>query len=94
MTGGLAVAFINNFPGPSLGGGEVQLLALLRGLSAADVRPSVVCAAGSALEREARDLEGVHVIPVDFALRCLPSLITLLSDRLRGAQHHPGHGLF
>ena len=92
VTGGLAVAFINNFPGPSLGGGEVQLLALLRGLSAADVRPCVVCAAGSALERETRDLESVDVIPVDFTLRCLPSLITLLSDRLRGGQIIQGTG--
>ncbi len=92
VTGGLAVAFINNFPGPSLGGGEVQLLALLRGLSAADVRPCVVCAAGSALERETRDLESVDVIPVDFTLRCLPSLITLLSDRLRGGQLIQGTG--
>ncbi len=92
VTGGLAVAFINNFPGPSLGGGEVQLLALLRGLLAADVRPSVVCAAGSALEREARDLEGVHVIPVDFTPRCLPSLITVLSARLPAVHVVQGTG--
>jgi len=92
VTGDLAVAFINNYPGPSLGGGEVQLLALLRGLLAAGVRPCVVCAAGSALERETRDLEGVDVIPVDFTLRCLPSLITLLSDRLRDGQIIQGTG--
>jgi glycosyltransferase involved in cell wall biosynthesis/GT2 family glycosyltransferase len=92
VTGGLAVAFINNFPGPSLGGGEVQLLALLRGLLAAGVRPSVVCAAGSALERETRDLEGVHVIPVDFALCCLPSLITALSARLQAVHIVQGTG--
>jgi len=92
VTGGLAVAFINNFPGPSLGGGEVQLLALLRGLLAADVRPSVVCAASSALERKARDLKGVHVIPVDFTLRSLPSLITTLSSMLRDAHIVQGTG--
>jgi len=92
VTGGLAVAFINNFPGPSLGGGEVQLLALLRGLLATDVRPSVVCAAGSALEREIRGLEGVDVIPVDFTLRCLPSLITVLSARLRAVHIVQGTG--
>lgn len=92
MTANIAVAFINNFPGPGLGGGEVQLLALLRGLMKAGVRPTVVCVAGSALERETRDLKGVEVIPVDFALRSLPSLFAPVAARLRGIQIVQGTG--
>ena len=92
MTANIAVAFINNFPGPSLGGGEVQLLALLRGLLAAGVKSSVVCAAGSALERETRALEGVDVIPVDFAPCSLLSLVSAVAARLQGVQIVQGTG--
>ena len=91
-TAGLAVAFLNNFPGLTLGGGEVQLLALLPPLLAAGVRPTVVCAAGSALEREARGLEGVAVVPVDFGPRCLPSLPGRLATRLADVQIVQGTG--
>jgi glycosyltransferase involved in cell wall biosynthesis len=92
MHDNMAVAFINSFPGPSLGGGEVQLLALLRGLLAAGLRPTVVCAAGSALEREIMALEGVEVVPVDFALRSLPSLVSTVAARLEGMQIVQGTG--
>jgi len=91
-SGDLAVTFINNFPGPSLGGGEVQLLALLRGLSAAGVRASVACAAGSALERDARAIGGVEVIPAGFALRSLPSLVSKTAVRLQRGQIIQGTG--
>jgi glycosyltransferase involved in cell wall biosynthesis len=88
----MTLAVINNFPGPTLGGGEVQLLALLRRLPAAGVKPVVVCAAGSALEREARALRGVVVLPVDFAPRSLVSLAADLAARLKGAQIVQGTG--
>jgi glycosyltransferase involved in cell wall biosynthesis len=88
----IPVAFINNFSGPSLGGGEVQLLALLRGLLAAGAKPSVVCAAGSALERELQALAGVKVFPVDFAFRSLRSLVLGVATRLQGVQVVQGTG--
>jgi glycosyltransferase involved in cell wall biosynthesis len=88
----IPVAFINNFAGPSLGGGEVQLLSLLRGLLAAGTKPSVVCAAGSALERELQALAGVKAFPVDFAFRSLRSLVPSVATRLEGAQVVQGTG--
>ena len=89
---GIGVTFINNFPGPSLGGGEVQLVALLRGLPTSSVSASVVCAAGSALEREARALDGVRVVPADFALRALPSLLSTISAGLPAGEIVQGTG--
>lgn len=88
----LRIAFLNNFAGPTLGGGEVQLLALLPGLVAAGVRPTVVCAAGSGLEREARHLAQVAVVPVDFSPRTLPKMVAGLPRRLRGVELVQGTG--
>jgi len=89
---GISVAFINNFPGPSLGGGEVQLLALLRGLLSAGVKPTVVCASGSALEREARHLEGVQIISGSFSWWCLPATLRHARATLAGADVIQGTG--
>jgi len=88
----VGVTFINNFPGSSLGGGEVQLLALLRGLTAADVQCDVVCAAGSALERQTQALEGVGVMPADFAPISLPSLVSRICAGLPDGQIVQGTG--
>jgi glycosyltransferase involved in cell wall biosynthesis len=86
------VTFINNFPGPSLGGGEVQLLTLLRGLSASRVRATVVCAEGSALDRQASALGGVRVVPVDFAPLALLSLVSTVAAGLPAGEIVQGTG--
>ena len=86
------VVFVNNFAGPSLGGGEVQLLGLLRGLPAERIRPVVVCAAGSALELEARRLEGVVVVPARFDLGSLPSLVGRIAADLPDGRMVQGTG--
>jgi glycosyltransferase involved in cell wall biosynthesis len=87
-----AVAFINNFPGPTLGGGEVQLLTLLRATVAAGGTATVVCAAGSALERELGALGGVDVIPVEFTMPTVLGLAQRLRAPLTGAQVVQGTG--
>lgn len=47
------IVFVNNFPGPGLGGGEVQLLRLIRGCVAVGIDAHLVCVANDDLEREA-----------------------------------------
>lgn len=88
----LSVALINNFRGPSLGGGEVQLLALVRGLIALDIDVTVVCVSGSGLERGTRELAGVTVIPVDFARWFLPAFASGIADQVRSARIVQGTG--
>jgi glycosyltransferase involved in cell wall biosynthesis len=87
------VAFVNNFPGPTLGGGEVQLLTLVRGITAAGMSVKVACASGSALETEVRQLRGVCVVPVDFSLWRLPAVLAKLPSCLVGADVIQGTGL-
>lgn len=71
----MSIAFINNFGGPTLGGGEVQLLALVRGLTTrGEFDLTVICAQDSALERECNTIGGVRVLPVSFAAVGLPRL--------------------
>jgi len=92
VTSRVGVAFINNFPGSSLGGGEVQLLALLRGALPAGVSPHVIVARGSALERAVGAIDGVDVLPVDFAIRDLRSLATTIAARLEDVEIVQGTG--
>jgi glycosyltransferase involved in cell wall biosynthesis len=92
MTAARSVAFLNNFSGPCLGGGEIQLLTLLPGLLAAGGEPTVVCAAGSALERETRELAGVRVIPADFTMPAVLGLPRRLRAVLAGSSVVQGTG--
>lgn len=93
MTGGrFAVALINNFAGPSLGGGEVHLLALLRELPRRGVDPIVVCASGSALADAAAAIDGVEVVAVEFKPSSMVWPAGALVDRLRGVDVVHGTG--
>ena len=92
MTNRLSVAYINNFGGPTIGGGEVQLLALIRGVRAAGVDVTLVCTEGSALARMAAEIDGVRVLPVSFAIASLPSLSRKLRVDLRGVDIVQGTG--
>ncbi len=51
---GRGIAFVNNFPGPGLGGGERHLLELVSAALAAGMRVSVVCVPGSGTAEAAR----------------------------------------
>ncbi len=62
---GASIAFVNNFAGPGLGGGEVYLLNLIRGCIAAGMRADLVCERDGRLAEEAR-LLGVSVVPQHF----------------------------
>lgn len=62
----LSIGFINNFAGPTLGGGEVQLLELMRGLHVAGVDLALACAADSALATAATEVPGIRITEVDF----------------------------
>ncbi|MBE0477485.1 MAG: glycosyltransferase family 4 protein [Coriobacteriia bacterium] len=50
------IVFVNNFPGPTYGGGEVRMLALVRACLEAGMHVHVICLPDSAVEREAREL--------------------------------------
>jgi len=76
------IVFVNNFPGPGLGGGEVQLVQLIRGCVAAGLDVRLVCVANDELELEAsragavvvrRRLEPVRLVA---AARWLRSYVT------------------
>lgn len=75
MSRRIAVAYLNNFAGPTLGGGEVQLLTLLKGLAeTGSVDATVVCPEGSSLAREAAVLDGVRMLTASFSPRSLPGV--------------------
>jgi len=76
------VAFINNFPGATYGGGEVQLLTLVRGLVAHGAAVTVVCVAGSALEGELATVQGVRVVGEHFSATRVGALVKRLAAEL------------
>lgn len=78
----LSIGFINNFGGPALGGGEVQLLELVRGLLGHGARVTVVCSRGSALESALGELSGVIVVPETFDARSLRAVAARLHASL------------
>lgn len=88
----LTVGLINNFAGDSLGGGEVQLLQLVRGLIEHDAAVTVACAAGSALEAELATLPGVRAVPVDFGARSLKTAVNRLVAELSDVSIVQGTG--
>ncbi len=60
-----SILFVNNFPGPTLGGGEVHLMHLVRGALADGWQVVVVAAAGSALAGDARAV-GAEVFELEY----------------------------
>jgi len=58
---GVRVVIVNNFPGPGLGGGEVQALALVRGLLAAGAEVRAVTAPGGGFAAGVAAAGGVAV---------------------------------
>ena len=86
------ITFINNFPGPSIGGAEVQLLTLLKGMLRAGLAPSVICAGDSALRRELEGMGDIEVIPVDFARHALPTVIRSLRRKTKDCAIIQGTG--
>ncbi len=55
MTDTRRILFVNNFPGPGLGGGEVLVVNLVRGCKAAGWQTSVLCPPETALAAQATD---------------------------------------
>lgn len=68
-----AILFVNSFPGPGLGGGEIHLMHLVRGACAESWQVGVVSAAGGALADEAR-AAGAHLFEVAFSRKRAPAL--------------------
>ncbi|MBS3956574.1 MAG: glycosyltransferase family 4 protein [Clostridiales bacterium] len=73
------VLFVNNFPGPTLGGGEIHLMQLVRALLRDAWHVRVIAAQQSELARTARDA-GAHVDEFEFSYTYLPSV----PARIRG----------
>ena len=85
----LAAGLINNFAGPTLGGGEVQLLTLMRALRAEGVDLVLACAANSALAVAAGEIPGVRVAEIDFERG---GLVRLIAGVLQGSSIIHGTG--
>jgi len=79
---GAVVVFVNNFPGPSLGGGEVHLLHLVRGCVAAGMDVRVVCEPGSRVGDEAREA-GATVVRMPLTGPDLPGTARRVRKYLR-----------
>jgi glycosyltransferase involved in cell wall biosynthesis len=79
---GVGIAFVNVFPGPRLGGGEVHLLHLARGVQAEGMPVTIVALPGSGLARIAKQ-EGFHVIEDDLRAYTLPVAASRLAKHLR-----------
>jgi len=88
----ISVALVNNFGGPTLGGGEVQLLTLLERLPELGVRPTLVCESGSALEAAASALGSVKVSPMEFASVSIRALAQDIAERVDGVDIVQGTG--
>ena len=71
MTRPGTIVFVNNFGGPTLGGGEVLLMHLVRGLMREGWGVHVAAARGSALVREAGEA-GAEVSELEFTRARLP----------------------
>ena len=76
---GASILFINNFPGPGIGGGEVQLLVLLRATLDAGMRVSVVAQPGSGLAEKAHHA-GAEVFEVDMTPTRTVSAVSRIRD--------------
>ncbi|MDT8434839.1 MAG: glycosyltransferase family 4 protein [Anaerosomatales bacterium] len=74
-----SVLFANNFPGPTLGGGEVHLMHLIRGAIAAEWQVSVAAAKGSALAGDTRAV-GADVFELEYSRARMPTKPGLLRD--------------
>lgn len=89
-----AVAFINNFPGRTVGGGEVQLISLVSGLVRRGVRVAVFCAVGSRLAEVLAELGTVEVYPVDFKVGSPTALVAQVTEHIEGFEIVVGTGFF
>jgi len=76
---GRSILFANNFPGPTLGGGEVHLMHLVRGALASDWQVCVAAAKGSALAGDAR-AAGADVFELEYSRARMPSKPGRLRD--------------
>ena len=77
---GARIAFVNNYRGPGLGGGETQLLYVVRACAAAGMEVHLVCEPGAALGDEAAEAgAAVARYPLS-AAGAAPQTV----DRLRG----------
>jgi hypothetical protein len=73
------ILFANNFPGPTLGGGEVHLMYLVRAALAEGWRVCVAAAKGSALAGDAR-AAGAEVFELEYSRARMPSKPGRLRD--------------
>lgn len=71
---GTSIVFVNNYPGPGLGGGETYLLALVCGCVDAGMQVTVACVPGSGLVEPA-SRAGAHVVEMPMGLGTGPSSV-------------------
>lgn len=83
------IVFVNNFSGPGLGGGEVQLMHLMRACITAGMRVALVCERGAELAGRARDL-GVDVVETSLGVRSTGTAVAAI--RLTAARAGIIHG--
>lgn len=88
----VSLAFVNNFAGPTLGGGEIQLLTLLAGLPPHAFSVTLVCAQGSALAEMGAMFDGVRVATVDFDSASVGDMAAAIAERTEGADIVQGTG--
>ncbi len=86
---GVRVVLVNNFPGPGLGGGEVLILKLARGLAAAGADVSAVVVPGSAFGAELRSA-GNTVVEVAMAPSSMWRTLKAIAGQV-DARHDHGH---
>lgn len=82
------ILFVNNFAGPGLGGGEVQLLAIVRACVDAGMRIAVVCERGADIATVLRDA-GADVMETNLKVGAVgPAVALLRSQGVRAAIIH------
>lgn len=89
---GVRVVFVNNFPGPGMGGGEHQTLAVIRATVAAGAETTLVAVAGSGLAAAVPG--GVRVVEARMGLLGFASAVRAVEQQLGDRTVVVGTGYF
>jgi len=85
------IVFVNNFAGPGLGGGEVQLLAVVKACVSAGMRVTVVCQRGTDVSEAMRDA-GATVAEANLKASAVGAAVSFVRAQAAGADIVQGTG--
>ncbi len=88
-----SIVFLNNFPGPGKGGGEVVLMHVARGMLAAEWDVTIVCPPDTALG-DAGVAAGARVVQMPMSGRAAGRIVSVVREEAASADVLVGTGYF